>query len=174
MQRIPELALTLNLHTYTHVIYVIFLDSSGPPDAPAGWIWFNVSSLQPSMLAAELVLFRKTLHPRPVSVTVTLHGVTAPEAAHRDSPALEERLLKLEQRPASGYDVFDVSPLLARRPLEAVGFQLQYTDESGSLVLHEALTQSLYALTRGLQTEPLLVLYQRHRHNLELDSLGLQ
>lgn len=158
----------------TSVIYVIFLGSSGPPDAPAGWIWFNVSSLQPSMLAAELVLFRKTLHPRPVSVTVTLHGVTAPEAAHRDSPALEERLLKLEQRPASGYDVFDVSPLLARRPLEAVGFQLQYTDESGSLVLHEALTQSLYALTRGLQTEPLLVLYQRHRHNLELDSLGLQ
>lgn len=126
------------------------------------------------MLAAELVLFRKTLHPRPVSVTVTLHGVTAPQEAHRDNPALEERLLKLEQRPASGYDVFDVSAVLARRPLEVVGFQLQYTDESGSLVLHEALTQSLYALTRGLQTEPLLVLYQRHPHNLELDRLGLQ
>lgn len=123
------------------------------------------------MLAAELVLYRKTLHPRPVSVTVTLHATAAALEAGRDGPALEERLLQLEQRSASGYDVFDVSAVLAQAPLGTVGFQLRYTDESGSLVLHEALTQSLYALTRGLQTEPLLVLYQQRPQHLQL---GLQ
>uniref|UniRef100_A0A671UC44 TGF-beta propeptide domain-containing protein n=1 Tax=Sparus aurata TaxID=8175 RepID=A0A671UC44_SPAAU len=132
----------------------------GPHDAPPGWIWFNVSSLNPSMLGAELVLFRKTLHPRPISVTVTLHSVTASQGALKESPALEDRLLTLDQRPLSGYDVFDVSAVLALRPLEVVGFQLRYTDESGSLVLHEALTQSLYCLNRGSLSEPLLVLYQ--------------
>lgn len=112
------------------------------------------------MLAAELVLFRKALHPSPISVTVTLHSVTVSQGAPRESPALEERLLTLDQRPSSGYDVFDVSAVLAQKPLETVGFQLRYTDESGSLVLHEALTQSLYSLSRGSLSEPLLVLYQ--------------
>ncbi|TKS92578.1 hypothetical protein D9C73_027436 [Collichthys lucidus] len=128
----------------------------------AGWIWFNISSLNPSMLGAELVLFRKTLHPRSISVTVTLHSVTASHGALKESPALEERQLTLDQRSSSGYDVFDVSAVLALKPLEKVGFQLRYTDESGSLVLHEALTQSLYCLNRGSLSEPLLVLYQAH------------
>ncbi|XP_051284919.1 uncharacterized protein LOC127379417 isoform X1 [Dicentrarchus labrax] len=135
---------------------------AGSHHAPPGWIWFNVSSLSPSMLGAELVLFRKTLHPRPLSVTVTLHSVTASQGGLEESPALEERLLTLDQRPSSGYDVFDVSAVLAVKPLEVVGFQLRYTDESGSLVLHEALTQSLYCLNRGSLSEPLLVLYQAH------------
>uniref|UniRef100_A0A3B4ZJ41 Uncharacterized protein n=1 Tax=Stegastes partitus TaxID=144197 RepID=A0A3B4ZJ41_9TELE len=131
-----------------------------PPDAPQGWIWFNISGLNPSMLGAELVLFRKTLHPRPLSVTVTLHSVVASQGNLNESPALEERQLTLDQRPSSGYDVFDVSAVLAVKPLEVVGFQLRYTDESGSLVLHDALTQSLYCLSRGSLSEPLLVLYQ--------------
>lgn len=126
------------------------------------------------MLAAELVLFRKTLHPRPVSVTVALHAAASSHEAGRDGPALEERLLKLEQRPASGYDVFDVTAVLACAPLEALGFQLRYRDESGSLVLHQALTQSLYALTPGLQGEPLLVLYQHRPQRLQLNPVGLQ
>ncbi|KAK2852023.1 hypothetical protein Q5P01_008299 [Channa striata] len=133
----------------------------GVGQAPSGWIWFNVSSLNPSMLGAELVLFRKTLHPRPLSVTVTLHSVTASQhGALHESPALEERQLNLEQRPSSGYDVFDASAVLAVKPLEVVGFQLRYTDESGSLVLHEALTQTLYCLNSGSLSEPLLVLYR--------------
>ncbi|KAF3697511.1 hypothetical protein EXN66_Car013191 [Channa argus] len=135
----------------------------GPDRAPPGWIWFNVSRRSPSMLGAELVLFRKTLYPRPLSVTVTLHSVTASQqGALHESPALEERQLNLEQRPSSGYDVFDASAVLALKPLEVVGFQLRYTDDSGSLVLHEALTQSLYCLTRGSLSEPLLVLYKTH------------
>lgn len=138
------------------------LDHTDPYYAPPGWIWFNVSSLKPSMLVAELVLFRKTLNPSPISVTVTLHSVTASHGTLKESPALEERLLTLDQRPLSGYDVFDVSAVLVRRPLEVVGFQLRYTDESGSLVLHDALTQSLYCLNRGSMSEPLLVLYQTH------------
>ncbi|XP_065806508.1 uncharacterized protein [Labrus bergylta] len=140
-----------------------FRSVDGPHHAPPGWIWFNVSGLSPFMLAAELVLFRKTLHPRPLSVTVTLHSLTASSVAVlRESPALEERLLTLDQRPPSGYDVFDVSAVLDVKPVEVVGFQLRYTDESGSLVLHEALTQSLYSLDRGSLSEPLLVLYQTH------------
>uniref|UniRef100_A0A673ATB0 Uncharacterized LOC115438218 n=1 Tax=Sphaeramia orbicularis TaxID=375764 RepID=A0A673ATB0_9TELE len=139
-----------------------FRSSDGPDLAPPGWIWFNVSTLNPSMLGAELVLFRKTLHPRPLSVTVTLHSVTMLKGALNESPALEERLLTLDQRPSSGYDVFNVSAVLAVKPLEVMGFQLRYTDESGSLVLHEALTQSLYCLNRSSLSEPLLVLYQTH------------
>lgn len=139
------------------------MDHLGPDQAPPGWIWFNVSSLNPSMLGAELVLFRKTLHPTPLSVTVTLHSVTASQQQSlQESPALEERQLNLDQRPSSGYDVFDVSAVLAVKPLEVVGFQLRYTDETGSLVLHEALTKSLYCLNRGSLSEPLLVLYQAH------------
>lgn len=119
------------------------------------------------MLGAELVLFRKTLHPSPLSVTVTLHSITAPQhGALQESPALEERQLNLDERSSSGYDVFDVSAVLAVKPLEGVGFQLRYTDESGSLVLHEALTQSLYCLNKGSLSEPLLVLYQAHPHHI--------
>lgn len=135
----------------------------GPDQAPQGWIWFSVSTLNPSMLGAELVLFRKTLHPSPLSVNVTLHSVTASQqGVLQEGPVLEERQLNLDQRPSSGYDVFDVSAVLGVKPLEAVGFQLRYTDETGSLVLHEALTQSLYCLNRGSLSEPLLVLYQTH------------
>ncbi|XP_029931618.1 uncharacterized protein LOC115376267 [Myripristis murdjan] len=139
-----------------------FRSVSGSAHAPPGWIWFNVTNLNPSMMGAELVLFRKTLHPRPISVTVALHSLTGSEGTLKESPALEERLLTLDQRPSSGYDVFDVSAVLAAKPLDVVGFQLRYTDESGSLVLHEALTQSLYCLNRGSLSEPLLVLYQAH------------
>lgn len=137
--------------------------SSGPADAPPGWIWFNVSSLQrPLLAAAELVLYRKTLHPRALSVNVTLHGATAPPGgAVREVSAVEERLLELHQRSSSGYDVFNVTALLSRRPpLEVVGFRLQFTDESGSLVLHEALTQTFYCVERASASEPLLVFYQ--------------
>uniref|UniRef100_A0A8C3B568 Uncharacterized protein n=1 Tax=Cyclopterus lumpus TaxID=8103 RepID=A0A8C3B568_CYCLU len=129
---------------------------------PRGWIWFNVSGRNPSMLGAELVMYRKTLNPNSISVTVALHSVTASQGALVESPALEERLLTLDQRSSSGYDVFDVSAALPLKPLELVGFQLRYTDESGSLVLHEALTQSLYCLNRGSLSEPLLVLYQSY------------
>ncbi|KAK9524371.1 hypothetical protein VZT92_016769 [Zoarces viviparus] len=139
-----------------------FRSVAGPHQAPPGWIWFNVSGLNPSMRGAELVMYRKTLQPNPISVTVALHCVTASQGALAESPALEERLLTLDQRSSSGYDVFDVSAVLPVKPLEVVGFQLRYTDESGSLVLHEALTRSLYCLNRGSLSEPLLVLYQSH------------
>ncbi|MEQ2175474.1 hypothetical protein GOODEAATRI_018300 [Goodea atripinnis] len=137
-----------------------FRSVDGPHHAPQGWIWFNISSLNPSMLGAELVLYRKTLHSRPLSVTVTLHSIITSQDNLNEIPALEERQLTLDQRPSSGYDVFDVSAVLAVKPLEVVGFQLRYTDESGSLVLHEALTQSLYSLNRGSLQEPLLVLHE--------------
>lgn len=118
------------------------------------------------MLAAELALFRKTLHPWPISITVTLHSVTVSQRAMTESPAFEERLLTLDQRPSSGYDVFDVSAVLAQTPLEVLGFQLRYTDESGSLVFHEVLTESIYCLNRGSLSEPLLVLYQAQPLNI--------
>ncbi|XP_010888584.2 bone morphogenetic protein 4 isoform X1 [Esox lucius] len=150
---------------------------AGPPHAPPGWIWFNVSHLEPSMAVAELVLLRKTLHPDPLSVTVALHSLTHGAGGLRASPALEERLLTLDQLPLSGYDVFDVSPfMLSPKPPEVVGFQLRYTDESGSLVLHEALTQSLYCLRGGSLSEPLLVVYRaralRTRMTGDTDRLG--
>lgn len=121
-----------------------------------------MSSLQRSLLAAaELVLYRKTLHPRPLSVNVTLHSVTtAPGGDLREVSAVDERLLVLHQRSSSGYDVFNVTAILSTRPLEMVGFRLQYTDESGSLVLHEALTQTFYCVNRPSVSEPLLVFYQ--------------
>ncbi|XP_038124423.1 uncharacterized protein LOC119772170 isoform X1 [Cyprinodon tularosa] len=137
-----------------------FRSVEGPLHAPPGWIWFNISSLKPSMLAAELVLYRKTLHSHPLSVTVTLHSIIASADHLKEIPALEERQLMLHRRPSSEYDVFDVSAVLAAQPLELAGFQLRYKDESGSLVLHDALTQSLYSLNRGSLQEPLLVLYE--------------
>ncbi|KAK5610327.1 hypothetical protein CRENBAI_006857 [Crenichthys baileyi] len=101
-----------------------FRSVDGPHHAPQGWIWFNISSLNPSMLGAELVLYRKTLHSRPLSVTVTLHSIIISQDNLNEIPALEERQLTLDQRPSSGYDVFDVSAVLAVKPLEVVGFQL--------------------------------------------------
>lgn len=123
------------------------------------------------------MLFRKTLHPEPLVVTVTLHGLVRSALAATATPTatpiraesaavlLDERPLPLHQRPSSGYDVFDATEMvgrLATGPRAAVGFQLRYTDERGSLVLHEALTQSLYALGRGSASEPLLVVYHVH------------
>lgn len=144
----------------TNPFIFYFMDHPGQDRAPQGWIWFNVSTLNPSMLGAELVLFRKTLHPSPLSVNVTLHSVTASQqGALHEGPVLAERQLNLDKRPSSGYDVFNVSAFLDAKPLEVVGFQLRYKDETGSLVLHEALTQSLYCLNRGSLSEPLLVLY---------------
>lgn len=112
------------------------------------------------MVGAELVLYRRSLHSRPLSVTVTLHSIMAAGDNLDEVPTVEERQLMLDQRSSSGYDVFDVSAVVAVQPLEALGFQLRYRDESGSLVLHEALTQSLYCLSRGSLKEPLLVLYE--------------
>ncbi|XP_036407715.1 uncharacterized protein LOC118793596 [Megalops cyprinoides] len=126
-----------------------------------GWIWFNVSLLKPSMAIAELVLLRKTLHPEPLSVSVAVHSIFPQAGNLTVSEPLEEKLLTLDKLPPSGYDVFNVSSVLTRRADGgAVGFQLRYTDESGSLVLHEALTQSLYCLNSSSPSEPLLVVYQ--------------
>ncbi|KAF7207325.1 uncharacterized protein [Nothobranchius furzeri] len=137
-----------------------FRSVDGPHHAPQGWIWFDVSSLSSSMVIAELVLFRKNLHPHPLSVIVTLHSVITSQKKMNETCILEERQLGLDQRPSSGYDVFNVSALLAVRSLNVVGFELRYKDETGSLVLHEALTQSLYCLNRGCVNEPILVFYQ--------------
>ncbi|XP_072315529.1 uncharacterized protein [Eucyclogobius newberryi] len=132
----------------------------GPDDAPNGWIWFTIAAVPLSRFAADLVLFRKTVHPHPLNVTVTLHALTLSRGAPHQSAALEERLLSLDQRHPSGYDVFDVSDTVAARPGEMIGFQLRYRDESGSLVLHDALTHSLYCMDRGALREPILVLYR--------------
>ncbi|XP_062305847.1 bone morphogenetic protein 2-B [Osmerus eperlanus] len=137
-----------------------FRSVQGPECAPPGWIWFNVSHLKPSMTGAELVLLRKTLHPDPLSVTVALHSLVSWEEGVTGSAPLEERLLTLDQLPPSGYDVFNVSGVLAEKLQEVVGFQLRYKDESGSLVLHEALTQSFYCLGAGSSSQPLLVTYR--------------
>ncbi|KAM8897453.1 uncharacterized protein AB9W97_008850 isoform 2-T2 [Spinachia spinachia] len=134
----------------------------GPHQAPSGWIWFNASGLNPPMLAAELVMYRKTLHPNPISITVALHSASAFKGTLVENQVMEERQLTLDQQSSSGYDVFNVSAVLLVKPLAVVGFQMRYTDNTGSLVLHEALTQSLYCLKRGSLREPLLVLYQSH------------
>lgn len=127
-----------------------------------GWIWFNVSHLSPSMKVAELVLLRKTLHPKPLSVTVTVHSISPETGNLSISGPLVERLLSLNQLHPSGYDVFDVTPSITRRLTrsDALGFQLRFGDESGSLVLHEALTQSLYCLNGSSLNQPLLVVYR--------------
>uniref|UniRef100_W5MYW4 TGF-beta family profile domain-containing protein n=1 Tax=Lepisosteus oculatus TaxID=7918 RepID=W5MYW4_LEPOC len=125
-----------------------------------GWIWFNVSHLKPSMAIAELVLLRKTLHPQPLSVSIAVHSIFCNADHLTVSNPIEEKVLSLDEPPPSGFDVFNVSSALVHRVDDVVGFQFRYTDESGSLVLHEALTQSLYCLNSSSQNEPLLVVYQ--------------
>ncbi|KAG9274233.1 bone morphogenetic protein 7-like [Astyanax mexicanus] len=127
-----------------------------------GWIWFNVSHLRPSMAVAELVLLRKTLHPEPLTVTVAVHSLSPGDGNLSISGPLAEQLLTLDQLPSSGYDVFNVTAALTqqRRLPDALGFQLRFGDESGSLVLHEALTQSLYCLNGSSLSQPLLVAYR--------------
>ncbi|KAA0723811.1 hypothetical protein E1301_Tti014154 [Triplophysa tibetana] len=127
-----------------------------------GWIWFNLSHLSPSMKVAELVLLRKTLHPKPLSVTVTVHSISPETGNLSISGPLVERLLSLNQLHPSGYDVFDVTAAITRRlpRSDALGFQLRFEDESGSLVLHEALTQSIYCLNGSSLSQPLLVVYR--------------
>ncbi|KAL0970328.1 hypothetical protein UPYG_G00240520 [Umbra pygmaea] len=147
--------------SYDGTLVQSFQSIMAPSHAPPGWIWFNISHLKTSMAVAELVLLRKTLHPYPLSVTVALHSLIPGAEGPSVSPALEEKLLTLDELHPSGYDVFDVSPfMLSPGPLEVVGFQLRYTDESGSLVLHEALTQSLYCLGGSSLSKPLLVVYR--------------
>nr|XP_055068714.1 growth/differentiation factor 5 [Misgurnus anguillicaudatus] len=127
-----------------------------------GWIWFNMSHLSPYMRVAELVLLRKTLHPEPLSVTVTVHSISAETANLSISGPLVEQLLSLNKLPPSGYDVFDVTAAITKDlpHSDTLGFQLRFWDDSGSLVLHEALTQSLYCLNRSSLSQPLLVVYR--------------
>ena len=107
---------------------------------------------------------------------VALHALAQVAAAPppvttrgQEGVALDERRLRLDRRPETGYDVFGAGALLA--PMASVGFQLRYTDEGGSLVLHEALTQSLYSLgPRGSPREPLLVLYRVHPREIHPDT----
>ncbi|XP_050969993.1 growth/differentiation factor 6-B isoform X1 [Labeo rohita] len=127
-----------------------------------GWIWFNMSQLSPFMRVAELVLLRKTLHHKPLSVTVTVHSLSPGRDNLSISGPLAEHLLSLDRLPPSGYDVFDVTAAITQ-PLhhsDILGFQLRFGDESGSLVLHEALTQSLYYLNGSSLSQPLLVVYR--------------
>ncbi|XP_066536363.1 growth/differentiation factor 6-B [Hoplias malabaricus] len=127
-----------------------------------GWIWFNVSQLRPSMTVAELVLLRKTLHPEPLTVTVEVHSLSTGAGNLSISGPLTEQLLTLNKLSPSGYDVFNVTEALAQQLnwLDALGFQLRFRDESGSLVLHEALTQTLYCLNTSSLSQPLLVAYR--------------
>lgn len=121
-----------------------------------------MSHLSPSMKVAELVMLRKTLHPKPLSVTVTVHSISPETGNLSISDPLVEQLLSLNQLPPSGYDVFDVTAAVTQRlpRSDVLGFQLRFGDESGSLVLHEALTQSLYCLNGSSLSQPLLVVYR--------------
>ncbi|XP_041078080.1 bone morphogenetic protein 2-like [Polyodon spathula] len=141
-----------------------FRSIQDPKYGTPGWIWFNVSCLKPSMKIAELVLLRKTLHPEPLTVNVAVHSIFVVGNSTVSEP-LDEKALTLDELPSSGYDIFNVSAVLGQRVADMVGFQFRYTDESGSLVLHEALTQSLYCLNTSSQNEPLLVVYQFHQHD---------
>ncbi|XP_020368648.1 bone morphogenetic protein 2 [Rhincodon typus] len=125
-----------------------------------GWIWFNISKLKPSMVAAELVLLRRTLHPKSLTVNVTVHHISLEGNNLTISDPLDKKILNLSELPSSGYDTFNVSTILRQWTLDVIGFQFQFTDDSGSLVLHDALTQSLYCLDTNSQDEPLLVAYR--------------
>lgn len=114
------------------------------------------------MTIAELILLRKTLHPEPLTVTVAVHSLSFGAGNLSISGPLTEHLLTLNQLPPSGYDVFNVTASLPYHVHEPhiLGFQLCFKDESGSLVLHEALTQSLYCLNTSSLSQPLLVTYK--------------
>ncbi|GAA6065824.1 uncharacterized protein LOC113657407 [Tachysurus ichikawai] len=139
-----------------------FRSVQGTKYSKPGWIWFNLSYLQPSMSVAELILLRKTLHPEPLTVTVAVHSLSYGAGNLSISGPLTEYLLTLDQLPASGYDVFNVTESLPHHVHgpHILGFQLRFRDESGSLVLHEALTQSLYCLNTSSLSQPLLVTYK--------------
>ncbi len=121
-----------------------------------------MSQLSPFMRVAELVMLRKTLHHKPLSVTVTVHSLSPGPDNLSISGPLAEHLLNLDRLPPSGYDVFDVTAAITQPPRHSdiLGFQLRFGDESGSLVLHEALTQSLYCLNGSSLSQPLLVVYR--------------
>ncbi|XP_051876171.1 LOW QUALITY PROTEIN: bone morphogenetic protein 4 [Pristis pectinata] len=125
-----------------------------------GWLWFNISSLKPSMLAAELVLLRRTLHPKSLTINVTIHTIGLEGNNLSISDPLDKKILNLSELPSSGYDTFNVSIILRQWQVDVIGFQFQFTDDSGSLVLHDALTQSLYCLNTSSQDEPLLITYR--------------
>lgn len=114
------------------------------------------------MTVAELILLRKTLHPEPLTVTVAVHSLSYQAGNLSISGPLTEQLLTLDQLPLSGYDVFNVTASLPQHihGPHILGFQLRFRDESGSLVLHEALTQSLYCLNTSSLSQPLLVIYK--------------
>uniref|UniRef100_A0AAV2KR86 Uncharacterized protein n=1 Tax=Knipowitschia caucasica TaxID=637954 RepID=A0AAV2KR86_KNICA len=137
--------------------------SKDPDNSPHGWLWFNIPTVSPSTRAAELVLFRKTLHPLPLNVTVSLHSLRLPQdTPPQQREALQERLLSLDRMQLSGYDLWDVWDAVADGGEEVMGFQLRYRDEGGSLVLHHALTQSLYCVDPEALRGPILVLYGAH------------
>uniref|UniRef100_A0A672N570 Uncharacterized protein n=1 Tax=Sinocyclocheilus grahami TaxID=75366 RepID=A0A672N570_SINGR len=134
--RVAELVLlrkTLH-HKPLSVTVTVHNSKYGTP----GWIWFNMSQLSPFMRVAELVLLRKTLHHKPLSVTVTVHSLSPGPDNLSISGPLAEHLLSLDRLPPSGYDVFDVTAAITH----------------GSLVLHEALTQSLYCLNGSSLSQP--------------------
>uniref|UniRef100_A0A452GLZ2 TGF-beta family profile domain-containing protein n=1 Tax=Gopherus agassizii TaxID=38772 RepID=A0A452GLZ2_9SAUR len=112
------------------------------------------------MRLAELVLLRKILHPESLTVNVTVHSISVVQGNLTESEALDEKVLTLDELPPSGYDVFNISAIFNTTTSDVIGFQLRFTDDSGSLVLHEALTKSLYCLNRCTQSEPLLVAYR--------------
>lgn len=127
------------------------------------------------MRVAELVLLRKTLHHRPLSVMVTVHSLSPGAENLSISGPLTEHLLSLDRLPPSGYDVFDVTAAINQpsKNSDILGFQLRFEDESGSLVLHEALTQSLYCLNSSSVSQPLLVAYRSRSMELHQGSSGV-
>lgn len=133
-----------------------------------------MSQLSPFMRVAELVLLRKTLHHKPLSVMVTVHSLSPGRDNLSISGPLVEHLLSLDRVPPTGYDVFDVTAAITQPPRHSdiLGFQLRFGDESGSLVLHEALTQSLYCLNGSSLSQPLLVVYRSKSMELQQRDSG--
>nr|XP_014351052.1 PREDICTED: bone morphogenetic protein 2-like [Latimeria chalumnae] len=137
-----------------------FRSIKDPEFSIPGWLWFNISHLKPAMTIAELVLLRKTLHPESLTVNVTVYSISSTEGNFTVSEALDEKVLTLDELSPSRYDIFNVSAILSQKASNVLGFQLRFTDDSGSLVLHEALTKSLYCLNTSSHNEPLLVTYR--------------
>ncbi|XP_066575863.1 uncharacterized protein LOC136766356 [Amia ocellicauda] len=142
-------------HPYMKLVYQL-LDAQGTRGVRQGtpvWIWFPMS-------AAEVVLLQRA--------TAAVHGLSTGERGGGSlavsEEALEERLLSLDQLPPTGYDVFNVSGMLGRGAEELLGFQLRNMDKSGSLVLHDALTQSLYCLNASTHSLAVLGIPKRHPH----------